>query len=93
MLPSLLNIIPHPILGEPAMKNVRNLLVAAVLAAVAACSGDATAPEAVQHPSRPSLETAAPDTTTATTGDPADGTQEDGEGRAPGSGLIGSSGG
>lgn len=45
------------------MKNVRNLLAAAVLAALAACSGDATAPEAAQRPSRSSLETVAPDTT------------------------------
>ena len=44
------------------MKNVRTLLAAAVLAAVAACSGDATAPETAQGPARSSLETVAPDT-------------------------------
>lgn len=47
------------------MKNVRTLLVAAVLAAAAACSGDATAPDAAQRASGPRLQNAAPDTTPA----------------------------
>jgi ABC-type glycerol-3-phosphate transport system substrate-binding protein len=66
------------------MKNVRTLLAAAVLAAAAACSGDATAPEAVQHPSRPSLDNAASDSSSVIQGE-----GEPGPGR---SGLIGSSG-
>ena len=60
------------------MKNVRTLLAAAVLAAVAACSGDATAPEAAKHPSRPSLDKAAPDTVTRPLSDPDAGLDDDG---------------
>jgi hypothetical protein len=75
------------------MKNVRTLLVAAVLAAAAACSGDATAPEAAEGPARSSLETIAPDTTTRLPADPTDGVQEGGEAKAAGSGLIWSGGG
>lgn len=68
------------------MKNVRTLLVAAVLAAAAACSGDATAPEAVQHPSRPSMDNVVSDTTTA----PAPETGgEDGGSAGIQSGLVG----
>jgi len=75
------------------MKNLRNLLVAAVLAAAAACSGDATAPEAVQHPSRPSLDNAASDTTSTLPADPTDGVQEGADSKAAASGLIWSGGG
>lgn len=72
------------------MKNVRNLLAAAVLAALAACSGDATAPEAARHPSRPALDKVAPDTATPPAPDSTDPT-DDGASTL-GSGLIGSSG-
>ncbi|HZG41382.1 MAG TPA: hypothetical protein VEY93_00380 [Longimicrobium sp.] len=76
------------------MKNVRNLLAAAVLAAMAACSGDATAPEAVQPPSRPSLEKAAADTTTAPPApDPGAGTKDDGGTVILENGVVGPSGG
>jgi ABC-type glycerol-3-phosphate transport system substrate-binding protein len=76
------------------MKNVRNLLAAAVLAAVAACSGDATAPEAAQHPSRPSLDKAAPDTTTAhPTSDPETAADDDGGTVILENGVVGPSGG
>ncbi|HEY0037588.1 MAG TPA: hypothetical protein VGB66_12915 [Longimicrobium sp.] len=71
------------------MKNVRNLLAAAVLAAMAACSGDATAPEATAGPAQPSLQTVASDTTS----DPANGVQEGADSKAAGSGLIWSGGG
>jgi ABC-type glycerol-3-phosphate transport system substrate-binding protein len=74
------------------MKNVRTLLAAAVLAAAAACSGDATAPEAVQHPSRPSLENAASDTSTVEMPPPEPGIQGEGETQPARGGLIGSSG-
>lgn len=74
------------------MKNVRNLLAAAVLAAAAACSGDATAPEAVQHPSRPSLDNAVSDTTAHPESGPASGAGDDGDAGTIQSGLIGSSG-
>ena len=74
------------------MKNVRTLLAAAVLAAAAACSGDATAPEAVQHPSRPSLENAVTDTTALPELAPEAGAEDDGESGSIQSGLIGSSG-
>jgi hypothetical protein len=73
------------------MKNLRNLLAAAVLAATAACSGDATAPEAARHPSRPSLDIVVPDTsTTSPLSEP--GTQDEGVGDPKRGGLIGSSG-
>jgi opacity protein-like surface antigen len=70
------------------MKNVRTLLVAAVLAAAAACSGDATAPEAVQHPARPSLENVVSDTTAYPDG-PGTGTENDGGAGTIQSGLVG----
>ncbi|HEY0025226.1 MAG TPA: hypothetical protein VGB24_20090 [Longimicrobium sp.] len=71
------------------MKNVRTLLVAAVLAAAAACSGDATAPEAVQHPSRPSLDNAVADTTALPEFGPESGAEDDGEAGSIQSGLVG----
>ncbi|HEY7771076.1 hypothetical protein [Longimicrobium sp.] len=71
------------------MKNVRNLLAAAVLAAMAACSGDATAPEAPIGRARPSLQTVVSDTTSG----PTNGVQEGGDSKAAGSGLIWSGGG
>jgi hypothetical protein len=74
------------------MKNVRTLLVAAVLAAAAACSGDATAPDAVQHPSRPSLDNAASDSSTISTPLLEPGIQGESEAGPGRSGLIGSSG-
>ncbi len=74
------------------MKNVRTLLLAAVLAAAAACSGDATAPEAVQHLSRPSLDNAASDTIAPPESGPETGAEGDGDAGTIQSGLIGSSG-
>lgn len=71
------------------MKNVRNLLVAAVLAAAAACSGDATAPEAVQHPSRPSLDNAVSDTTAHPESGPGTGAEDGGDAGTIQSGLVG----
>lgn len=66
------------------MKNVRNLLSIALLAAVAACAGDATAPEAAQTPSGPRLERSAGDSIPS---DP------DGGASTLSTGLVGPSGG
>lgn len=66
------------------MKNVRNLLSIALLAALAACAGDATAPEAAQSPNGPHLQRSAGDSIPS---DP------DGGPSTTSTGLVGSGGG